>query len=68
MELHDLIAMTTREIDPNECIIGKEKTPAGETIIWRRCPICYKEIWDVEGSLASFTAHLSIHKAKLKTR
>mgnify|MGYP000085338269 CR=1 FL=1 len=68
MKLHDFIAMTAKEVDLDKCIIRSEKTPTGETIIWRKCPICYEKIRDVEGSLAGFIAHLSMHKAKIKTK
>ena len=68
VRLYDFIAMTEKEVDPDKCIIGSEKTPIGVTRVYRRCPICHQVVDDVEGSLAGFIAHLSIHKAKIKTK
>ncbi|MCX8193667.1 MAG: hypothetical protein N3G77_07665 [Nitrososphaeria archaeon] len=56
------------EIDPDECIMKIENLPSGGRIIWRRCPACYQEVYDVEDSLTGFITHLSIHKLKIKQK
>lgn len=68
MKLHDFIAMTEKEVDPDKWIKRVEKTPTGVTIIWHQCPVCFKEISDPEGSMSGYEAHLSMHGLKIKRK
>lgn len=68
VRLYDFIAMTEKEVDPDKWIKGVEKTPTGVAIIWRQCPVCFKEIWDPEGSTSGYAIHLSMHGLKIKRK
>jgi len=55
-----------KEVDPEKQVVKVETLPDGRRNICRRCPVCHKEIYDLEGELTGFIAHLSIHKLRVK--
>lgn len=56
------------EVDPEKCITRIEKLPNGQRIVWRRCPICYQEIYDPEDGFEGFRLHLSTHNLRVKEK